>query len=298
MRISAFFYTLWQGIRSIFRNKWFSLASIATISACLFLFGLFYAVLMNFQHVIKTAEEGVSVSVFFNEGTTEEQIIVIQDQIQKRTEVSKVIYVSADEAWDDFSKDFPEGFTDGFKENPLKNSAKLDVYLNDVSLQSSLVTYISSIEGVRDINRSDITAETLSGFNVLIGYVSLGIIFILLAVSVFLISNTVTIGISVRKEEIMIMKYIGATDFFVRSPFVIEGILIGILGSLLPLGIIYIIYEKVVEYIGVRFSILTNILKFLPADTIFHDLTPITIGIGVGIGFLGSYSTVRKHLRV
>lgn len=135
-------------------------------------------------------------------------------------------------------------------------------------------------------------------FNVLIGYVSLGIIFILLAVSIFLISNTVTIGISVRKEEIMIMKYIGATDFFVRSPFVIEGILIGIFGSLLPLGIIFIIYERVVEYIGIRFSILSNILQFLPAETIFRDLTPITIGIGVGIGFLGSYSTVRKHLRV
>lgn len=298
MRISAFFYTLWQGIRSIFRNKWFSLASIATISACLFLFGLFYAVLMNFQHVIKTAEEGVSISVYFEEGITEEQIIVIQDQIQKRTEVSKAIYVSADEAWENFSKDFPEGFKDGFRENPLKNSAKLDVYLNDVSQQSSLVTYTSSIEGVRDINYSDITAETLSGFNVLIGYVSLGIIFILLAVSIFLISNTVTIGISVRKEEIMIMKYIGATNFFVRSPFVIEGILIGIFGSLLPLGIIFIIYERVVEYIGIRFSILSNILQFLPAETIFRDLTPITIGIGVGIGFLGSYSTVRKHLRV
>jgi cell division transport system permease protein len=298
MRISAFFYTLWQGIRSIFRNKWFSLASIATISACLFLFGLFYTVLMNFQHVIKTAEEGVSISVLFEKEITEEQIIAIQDQIQKRTEVSKVIYVSADEAWENFSKDFPEGFKDGFRENPLKDSAKLDVYLNDVSQQSSLVTYTSSIEGVRDINYSDITAETLSGFNVLIGYVSLGIIFILLAVSIFLISNTVTIGISVRKEEIMIMKYIGATDFFVRSPFVIEGILIGVFGSLLPLGIIFIIYERVVEYIGVRFSILSNILQFLPAETIFRDLTPITIGIGVGIGFLGSYSTVRKHLRV
>ena len=298
MRISAFFYTLWQGIRSIFRNKWFSLASIATISACLFLFGLFYTVLMNFQHVIKTAEEGVSISVLFEKEITEEQIIAIQDQIQKRTEVSKVIYISADEAWENFSKDFPEGFKDGFRENPLKNSAKLDVYLNDVSQQSSLVTYTSSIEGVRDINYSDITAETLSGFNVLIGYVSLGIIFILLAVSIFLISNTVTIGISVRKEEIMIMKYIGATDFFVRSPFVIEGILIGIFGSLLPLGIIFIIYERVVEYIGIRFSILSNILQFLPAETIFRDLTPITIGIGVGIGFLGSYSTVRKHLRV
>ena len=123
-------------------------------------------------------------------------------------------------------------------------------------------------------------------------------ILILLLVSVFLISNTVTIGISVRKEEISIMKYIGATDFFVRAPFVIEGILIGILGSAFPLGTIYVLYNKVVDYIGTKFSVLSNLLHFLPVNTIFTTLAPVIVIVGVGIGFMGSFITVRKHLRV
>ena len=126
----------------------------------------------------------------------------------------------------------------------------------------------------------------------------MGIIVILFAVSIFLISNTVTIGISVRKEEINIMKYIGATDFFVRSPFVIEGILIGVIGSLIPMGIIYVIYNQVILYVTERFSMLTKLLEFLPVETIFHVLLPVSVAMGVGIGFLGSIITVRKHLRV
>lgn len=223
MRISTFFYTLKQGVSNIFRNAWFSLASVATISACLLLFGIFYAVVMNFQHIVKTAEEGVSVTVLFDEGLSEARIQEIGDMISKRTEVAKVEYISADEAWESFRKDyFGEEYSDGFTENPLENSASYEIYLSDVALQGSLVAYLESIEGIRKVNRSELTASTLSGVNSLIGYVSVGIIGILLAVSIFLISNTVMIGIQVRKEEINIMKYIGATDFFVRSPFVIE----------------------------------------------------------------------------
>lgn len=165
-------------------------------------------------------------------------------------------------------------------------------------MQPALVTYLESINGVREVNRSEVTATTLSGVNKLIAYISLGIIVILLAVSIFLISNTVTIGISVRKEEINIMKYIGATDFFVRAPFVIEGILIGIIGSLVPLGIIYVIYNKTILYVSGKFSMLSTFLTFLPVDTVFNNLAPISVAIGVGIGFIGSAVTVRRHLHV
>jgi len=298
MRISTFFYTLKQGFVSIFKNKWFSLASVATISACLFLFGLFYAILANFQNIVETAQEGVSVTVFFEEEIGDDRIAEIGEMIQKRVEVSKVNYVSADDAWDSFKEEYLGEYSDGFTENPLADSANYEIYLKDVSMQGDLVTYLESIEGIRQVNKSEITANTLTGVNALIGYVSVGIIGILLAVSVFLISNTVTIGISVRKEEIAIMKYIGATDFFVRSPFVIEGIIIGLLGSLLPLGIIYVVYNKVVEYVMIKFQVLTTLLNFLPVETIFATLIPVSVAMGVGIGFVGSFITVRKHLRV
>ena len=298
MKISTLFYTIRQGFRNMFRNKWFTLASIATIAACLFLFGLFYAVILNFSNIIKTAEEGVSVTVFFDEGTDENTMEVIGDEIEQRPEVDHVVFVSADEAWESFKEDYLGEYADGFTENPLAESAHYEIYLNDISMQPALVTYLENREGIRQVNKSEVTATTLTGVNALVAYVSAAIILILLLVSIFLISNTVTIGIAVRKEEINIMKYIGATDFFVRSPYVIECILIGFIGACLPLVVIYFLYNEVIKYITERFSMLTQLLAFLPVADVFHYLVPVSIGVGVGIGFLGSIVTVRKHLRV
>ncbi|MBR6316542.1 MAG: permease-like cell division protein FtsX [Lachnospiraceae bacterium] len=297
--ISTFFYTLRQGIANLFRNKWYSLASIATISSCLLMFGVFYSVVANFQYIVKMAQEGVSVTVFFDEGLSDQRISEIGDIISARPEVSRINFVSADEAWESFKEDYLGEYADGFgDDNPIADSANYEVYLNDVSRQDDLVHYLEGVDGVREVNHSEITANTLSGMNKLVSYVSLAIIGILLAVSMFLISNTVTIGISVRKEEINIMKYIGATDFFVRAPFVIEGILIGVLGCAPPLIAIYFIYNRVIDYLSERFMMLSQLLKFLTVEQIFQILIPVSLVIGIGIGFIGSFSTVRKHIRV
>lgn len=299
MKINTLLYTIKQGFVNIFKNKWYSMASIATIAACLFLFGLFYAILVNFQNMVMSAEEGVSVTVFFEDGTAAERMQEIGGMIEGRVEVSEVIFTSADEAWATFGPDyFGEDYLEGFPENPLAGSDNYEVYLSDVSMQSALVTWLESIPEVRKVNYSEVTANTLSGVNLLIAYVSLGIIVILLAVSIFLISNTVAMGISVRKEEINIMKYVGATDFFVRAPFVLEGILIGLIGAGLPLGIIYSIYNYALNYVSERFTMLGSLLNFVSVEEIFTVLTPLSLALGVGIGFIGSFSTVRKHLHV
>ena len=138
----------------------------------------------------------------------------------------------------------------------------------------------------------------MTSVNKLVGYVSAVIIGILLAVSVFLISNTVTMGITVRREEIAIMKYIGAKDGFVRAPFIIEGLIIGAVGAVIPLALLFFLYDKVVEYIMTKFSLLNNIVDFLPVATVYRVLLPVGILLGVGIGFLGSFFTIRKHLKV
>ena len=299
MRISTFFYTLKQGVINIFRNKLFSLASIATISACLFLFGLFYAVILNFQNVVHTAEEDVSVTVFFKDGTTQEEMEQIGAQIRARDEVSEAKFISADEAWAEWApENIGEDYNEIYTENPLEGMDNYEIYMNDVSEQESLVSWLESIPQVDNVRHSEIAATTLTGVNALVAYTSVGIIAILLAVSVFLINNTVMIGISVRKSEIEIMKYIGATDFFVRSPFVIEGILIGLIGSLLPLGLIYVLYKKFIDYVMIEFPSLTGLMQFLPVSEIYRTLLPVCLGLGAGIGFLGSFITVRKHLRV
>ncbi len=298
MKISTLFYTLKQGFKSIFRNKWFSLASIATISACLFLFGLFYAIVMNVQHSIRTMEEDVCVTVFFQEDVTDARVAEIGDLISVRPEVARVEFVSREEAWEWAQEHILQGYADGFPTNPLEHYQNYKVYLSDVALQDALVTYLQSLPEVRKVNYSQMTASTLSGVNLLMAYVSLGIIVILLAVSVFLISNTVTIGISVRQEEISIMKYVGATDFFVRAPFVIEGMLIGAIGALIPLELIYLIYNKALSYVSGVFPNLMQRIQFLPAGEVFSVLIPVSIVMGVGIGFFGSFNTVRKHLKV
>ena len=317
MRISTFGYVGKQGVKNIWRNKMFSLASIATMSACIFLFGLFFSILVNFQYIIKSAEEGVAITVFFNDDATEEQKKEIGEQLESRDDVSEVKYVSSDDAWAEFQKEYfgdnPE-LAEGFKDdNPLAGSDNYELYMKTVkgenkdliakskslsATQQDLVKFAQSLDGVRQVNKSDVVANTLSSVNMLVAYVSIAIIAILLGVSIFLISNTVTTGITVRKEEIAIMKYIGAKDFVVRSPFVIEGLIIGLFGAVIPLALLYFLYDKAVVYIMEKFSILKNIITFLPVGNVYIYLLPIGLAMGIGIGFLGSYFTVRKHLRV
>jgi cell division transport system permease protein len=259
---------------------------------------MFYSVLTNFQHIVRTAEEGVSVTVFFKHGVTEEQIDQIRIAVEEREEVAQVNYVSAEDAWASFSEEYLGEYAEGFTENPLEDSANLEIYLSDISKQSELVSYLESLEEVRMVNRSELTANTLSGANRLIGYASIAIIGILLLVAVFLISNTIATGIQSHKDEINIMKYIGATDLYVRGPYVFEGLLLGFLGSLIPLVVTYFVYNKAVEIITSRYYMLTQLMKFLPVEEIFTTLIPISVILGVGIGFVGSILTIRKHLHV
>lgn len=319
MRISTLGYVGKQGVKNIWRNKMFSLASIATMSACILLFGLFFSILVNFQYIIRSAEEGVAITVFFEPDATDEQKQEIGDQLRNHEGVSDVVYVSADEAWEEFQQQYfgdntelAEGFKD---DNPLATSDNYEVYMQTVddgsdnesvfarsrslsATQNDLVEFAQNLDGVRQVNKSDVVANTLSSVNTLVAIVSIAIIIILFGVSIFLISNTVTMGITVRREEIAIMKYIGAKDFVVRSPFVIEGVIIGIFGAAIPLTLLYFLYDRAVQYIMTRFSILQNIIDFLPVGSVYQVLLPIGILMGIGIGFLGSFFTVRKHLKV
>lgn len=302
MRISTVGYSMKQGVKNIGRNKMFSIASIATMAACIFLFGLFYSIVINFNYIVEKAEEGVAITVFFEEDATKSQKDKIGDELKTADGVLEVNYISADEAWDKFKGDYfgeSGDLAEGFKsDNPLANSDNYEVYMEDVSKQKDVVAFAEGLEGVRKVNKSDVVAKTLTSVNKLVGYVSVAIIAILLAVSIFLISNTVTMGITVRREEIAIMKYIGAKDGFVRAPFVIEGLIIGAVGAVIPLVMLYFMYDKAISYIMTRFSLLKNIVDFLPVATVYKTLLPVGIILGVGIGFLGSFFTIRKHLKV
>ena len=242
MRPSTIWYTLKQGIKNIKRNWMFSLASIITMAACIFLFGIFFSIVNNVNNVAHKVEQEVPITVFFDKGTTNKQIKAIGKKIKERPEVEKIEFTSADEAWGEFKEIYFQGSeaADGFKDdNPLANQANYSVYMNDITKQSELVSYIEGLKHVRLVNQSEEAAKTLGNVNKLVSYVSIAIIALLLIISIFLISNTVSVGIAVRKEEIGIMKYIGATDAFVRAPFLLEGIVLGVIGAAIPLVGLY-----------------------------------------------------------
>lgn len=302
MKISSIGYSLKQGVKNIRRNLLFSLASTGTIIACLFVFGLFYAVLVNFNSTIDKIESSITISVFFDEDISQEGINLIGEQIKTRREVNTIDFISAEQAWKDFSEqtyDDPEAARAAFGEdNPLANSASYTITLNDSSKQADFEQFLESIDGVRKVSSSSYTADSISALNTFVGYASFGIIAILLLVSIFLINNTITIGITVRREEINIMKLIGATNGFVRAPFIIEGIIIGLVGSIIPLVLLYYLYDLVINYIAGRFSILQSLFDFATPFELFKSLIPITLAIGIGIGFFGSLITTKRNLKV
>lgn len=283
----------------------FSVASIATMSACIFLFGLFFSLVINFRYIVKNAEEGVAVTVLFDEGADQATINAIGEKIKAYKGVTDCRYISAEAAWDEFSKDYfgtseeAQKLVEGFEnDNPLATSSSYAVYVDKIEKQDDLVKYIQGLDGVREVNQLKGATQTLTTFNKLISYISVAIILILLCVAVFLISNTVAIGISIRKEEIGIMKLIGATNFFVRAPFLIEGIIIGFIGSAIPLALLFVLYDKVVKYILSKFSMLSNVVQFMNIYQVFEVLVPVGLVLGMGIGLFGSIITIRKHLKV
>lgn len=300
MKIRTLLYSFREGFRGIHRNRMFSLASVGTIAACLFIFGLFFFLVSNFENMMKSAEAGVGITVFFEDGLSDGEKKAIGSKIAARKEVRDVIYVSADEAWERYKKtslkpELVETFGD---DNPLEGSDSYTVYVKEIEKQNELVNYISTIEGVRKVNSNGSTASSFSAINSLVGIVSITIIGLLLAVAVFLISTTIAMGISVRKEEIFIMRMVGATDFFISAPFVIEGVVIGLIGAAVPLVILYFIYERAVSVLSERFNALVNVLVFIDTKQEFMVLTPLSLAIGIGIGFAGSFFTVRRHIDV
>lgn len=302
MRISTFFYCLKQGFKNICRNIWFSLASIATISACIFLFCLFFSIIANVRHMVKNMESTVGVTVLFDESLSEPEILALGDQIAGRDEIKEMRYVSAKEAWDSFKQEYFAGheeLAEGFAEdNPLAGSATYEIYLKDISDQEELVAYLESLEGVRQVNYSNTAAAGFESFNKVIGLLSLVIIGVLLAVSVFLINNTISVAAAFRRQESQIMRLIGATNFMIRAPFIVEGVMIGLIGAGIPLAAMYFLYAESVQYIMERFRILSDVFSFLAIGEIYPVMILVALALGVGIGFFGSFFTIRKYLKV
>lgn len=252
--------------------------------------------------MVRNVETTVGISIFFDESLSESEIHAIGEEIGRRSEVREMQFTSKDEAWETFSKDYFAGVEDlveGFMEdNPLAGSSSYQIFLNDISQQEEFVAYLESVDGIRRINYSNSAADGLTSFNTIVGLLSVVIIGVLLAVSVFLISNTINVAAAFRKNENQIMRYIGATNYMIRAPFVVEGIVIGLLGAAIPLIFMYYLYSRIIAYVAHNFQILSGIFQILPLEEIFPYMAGTAVLLGLGIGFFASFFTIRKHLKV
>lgn len=301
MRIRTLKYSLLQGIKGLFKNRLMTAASIGIIAACLFILGLSYCVLINIDYAIGDFDDAFAIVAFVEGGTSEEDINKVEKQIKDNPDVKEVIYISPEQAWNDFKQQLnasEEVLSELEVDNPLTNSASFEIYLYDANKQEGFVKYLNTLPHIRQIDYSQQAVEVITNISILIQYVSLVLIIILLAIATLLIANTIKIGLYIRKNEINIMKYLGAKDTFIRLPFIIEGMLIGLIGSLIPYGIIYYSYDNLIEAINEEFSMLTQFISFVQLDQITSVLGPMFLAIGIGIGIIGSSISISKHLKV
>ena len=256
----------------------------------------------NFQYMLSEAENTVGVTVFFEDNMKEKDILSLKEELEERDDVKTVDYVTEEDAWNEFKEiyfaEMPE-LAEGFEgENPLVGSASFEIYLKDLSKQKQLVAELEEMEGIRKVTYSELAAGGLEDMQSLVGWVSLFVTGVLFIISVFLISNSITLSYTVREKEMHTMKWLGATNLFVKAPFIIEGLLLGLIGTVIPLLILYFFYKEIIVIINERFSILSNVLKFLSVKQVFQILLPVSLLLGEGIGFIGSFFTIRRHLKV
>lgn len=254
------------------------------------------------QNVAKTAETTVGITVFFNEDLPEEQILAAGDVIRGWTEVREAEYVSSAQAWENFKTEYFEGMeelAEGFADdNPLSGSASYEIYLHNIQDQNQIVERLEGMEGVRKARYSSNAVAGLTSAGRMIGAMSVVIIGVLLAVAVFLISNTISVAAAFRRRENEIMRLIGATNYMIRAPFVVEGVLLGALGAGAPLAGMYVLYQKAIVYVSENYQMITGMFKPIALEEIFPYMAGAAGGLGIGIGFLVSFITIHRHLKV
>ena len=294
--MGAFKYTVRQAFSQIFRNKNMSSASVFSITAMLLMVGLFFTIMVNVNLMAKNAEDQFdTISVYLKDTVTAEQGAELAEQIKVIDHVADAKYVSKDEAMAIMKERWGENgyLLDGVTSNPLP--ASVEVTSADLEYEDKIVQELNKFDAVDEVR---FYRDAIEKVMTITGYVqkgALAIIIVLLIVSLIVVSNTVKLTVHAREEEIHIMKYGGATNWFVRGPFFVEGIIIGLVSSILAVLIVGFAYYKFIEVFTPRFLILFN-SGMVPFDFIIENLIIIFVALGVCIGALGSILSMRRFL--
>ncbi len=297
MKLSTLRYLFKEGIVGLWRNRTMALASMGTIVLCLIILGMSYGIGVNIDYLIEQVETKFGITAYLKEDLNKQDIDQLQYEIKQIKSVKEVVYISKEQALKNFSEENKEqGLFEMFREdNPLP--ASLEITVIDIAKQEEIVNKLKHMQGIDEtIYFKDETASFIKIGNT-IDYICLGILIILVVVGLMLMSNTIKLTVYVRRREINIMKYVGATNGFIQIPFLIEGMLIGLLGAVLSVAMITLSYDWVLR----KFAEMTGVLSgfsLVPASQIMETLIPMYIILGVGIGFIGSAFAIHKHLNV
>ena len=305
MKIRTMGRCIGDGFKGVFRNGLMSLASIGTITACLVILGIVYCLVVNLQSFTKDLDKNIGMVAFLKNEISEEEVAELSSQLSKRDDISSFKYVSAEDAWAQFKQEMLGGdeinetlMEELNADNPLANSANFEIFPASADKQDAIASFLEATPLVRKVNYSKNASRTLATLSNLVTYIGIGLIAFLIFVAVLLIANTIRLSVYTRRNEISIMKYIGATDSFVRLPFVVEGILIGVLGAIIPTAVIYFGYDAMVKLMMDRFAGILSLFKVLDVMTIMEGILPLFIVISVVVGMFGSMISIRKYLRV
>ena len=297
MKWNTLKYLFKEGIIGLWRNRTMAFASAGTIVLCLLILGMSYSIGTNIDYIIEQIESKFGITAYIQDGLSESSILSIENKIKRMPNVASITYISKDEALETFSKDNEDAsLFEMFKEdNPLP--ASFEIIAIDIKNQGELVKSIEALEGIDEAVYLKNETETFISIRKTVNYVCYAIIACLIVVGLLLMSNTIKLTVYIRKREINIMKYVGATDSFIRVPFLIEGMLIGTLGALVAIITIALGYDWVQSMSKSATGILGEI-SLLPTANIMVSLVPIYLSLGIGIGLIGSAFAIHKHLKV
>jgi len=290
-------YYLSETLRGFVRNKIMTLTSIATVAACLIIVVFSYAVAQNVGGILAYLETSIGITVFIDDELNDLQVDMLYQNITALDNVVSAEFISPDEALQNLADDLGDTtgiLIDMLGDSPLRRSFVLDVH--DIRYQAETSAAIWGMHGVANISEASALTDMIITTNNFVSIFSAIVILILGVLAVIIITNTIKLTVNRRRNEIIIMKYIGATDWFIKWPFVIEGVLIGIFGAIIPIVIVWMSYDGIIG--SIRESQLMWWLPFRSASEIFPFFTPITIVLGAAIGILGSISSMRKYLSV
>lgn len=294
--VRSFFYTLKQAFLQVLRNRAMSLASIFAIMAMLLILSLFFILVININTAAQTIQQDYdSIEVFLTDETTEEQAEEMVSKMKEEKGAEDAYYKSREQAMKEFKERWGENgyLLDSLQENPLPNS--IVIMISDLEEADALAENVATYDGVEDVKFYKDTVDKLLEATKFIQIAAIVVMIFLIIVSIVVVSNTIKLTVFNRANEINIMKYVGATNWFIRGPFLAEGIIIGIISAGISVALSALIYDRLIEALGDQiFSILS--MPMVPVGFLVYNFAWIFLALGISIGACGSIISMRKFL--